>query len=161
MARAPDIDEFDPADDDSAEDEAALSWAGDEEQGRAAPRLGEPDPVAAAGEAAPEVTPGSRGRSAATVAFAVPYVVIAIGWIFAVQQLSSGSTSLFGEILWQFGEFLAILAAPLWFAATLTLTKGHRPLVRVGWLALGLGVLVPWPLVLRFLAALEMAGGLS
>ena len=161
MARARDIDAFDPADDDSAEDEAALSWAGDEEQGRAAPRLGEPDPVVVASQAAQEEAPGSRGRSAATVAFVVPYLVIAVGWIFAVQQLTSGSASLFGEILWQFGEFLAMLAAPLWFAATLTLTKTHRPGVRVGWLAIGFAVLLPWPLVLRFLAALEMAGGLS
>jgi hypothetical protein len=54
-----------------------------------------------------------------------------------------------------------MLAAPLWFAATLTLTKGHRPLVRVGWLALGLAVVLPWPLVLQFVAALQFAGGLS
>jgi hypothetical protein len=155
-------DDFDPADDvDDDDDAAALSWAGDEEQGRAAPRLGESDPVAVAPEAAQEEAPGSRGRSAATVAFVVPYLVIAIGWIFAVQQLTSGSASLFGEILWQFGEFSAMLAAPLWFAATLTLTKTHRPRVRVGWLAIGFVVLLPWPLVLRFLAALEFAGSLS
>lgn len=109
----------------------------------------------------PEEAPGSRARSVATAAFVVPYLAITVGWIFAVQQLSSGSASLFGEILWQFGEFLAMLAAPLWLAATLTLTKEHRPLVRVGWLALGLVVLCPWPLLLRFFAALEFAGGLS
>jgi hypothetical protein len=33
--------------------------------------------------------------------------------------------------------------------------------VRVGWLALGLGLLLPWPLLLRFLAALQIAGSLS
>lgn len=154
MARAGDVDDFD-------DDDAALSWAGDEEQGRAAPRLREPDPVVVASEVAPNATPGSRGRSVATAAFVVPYLVIAVGWIFSVQQLTSGSSSLFGEILWQFGEFLAMLAAPLWFAATLTLTKAHRPRVRVGWLALGFVVLLPWPLVLRFLAALELAGSLS
>lgn len=154
MARADDVDDL-------GGDEAALSWAGDEEQARAAPRLRESDPVVVASEDAEEAAPGSRGRSAATAAFAVPYLVIAAGWIFAVQQLSSGSASLFGEILWQFGEFLAMLAAPLWFAATLTLTAQRRPLVRVGWLALGLAVLLPWPLVFRFLAALEFAGGLS
>lgn len=153
MARADDIEEFD--------DDAALSWAGDEEQGRAAPRLREPEPVVVADEVESEEAPGARGRSVATAVFALPYLAITVGWIFAVQQLTSGSTSLFGEILWQFGEFLAILAAPVWFVATLTLSERRRPLVRVGWLALGLGLLVPWPLVLRFLAALEMAGGLS
>lgn len=64
-------------------------------------------------------------------------------------------------MLWQFGEFLTILAAPLWFAAVLTLTRDHRPLVRVGWLALGLGVLIPWPFVLDLYAALQIAGSLS
>ncbi len=157
MARAGDetVEGFD-------DDDEALSWAGDEEQGRAAPRLREPESAAAAAEEVePEEAPGSRGRSVATVAFVVPYLAIAVGWIFAVQQLSSGSASLFGEILWQFGEFLAMLAAPLWFAATVTLTKEHRPLVRVGWLALGLAVVLPWPLVLQFVAALQYAGSLS
>lgn len=154
MARGEDVDDL-------GDDDEALSWAGDEEQGRAAPRLRESDPVVAGPDAAEEAVPGWRGRSVAAVAFALPYLVIAVGWIFAVQQLSSGSASLFGEILWQFGEFLAMLAAPLWFAATLTLTARHRPLVRVGWLALGLAVLLPWPLVFRLLAALEFAGGLS
>jgi hypothetical protein len=154
VARADDVDDF-------GDEDEALSWAGDEEQGRAAPRLREADPVIVASEDADEAAPGSRGRSAAAAVFALPYLAITVGWIFAVQQLSSGSASLVGEILWQFGEFLAMLAAPLWFAATLTLTARHRPLVRVGWLALGLAVLLPWPLVLRFLAALEFAGGLS
>jgi hypothetical protein len=155
VARAGDVDEYD-------EDDEALRWAGDDEQGRAAPRLREPEPDTVDGdETEPEEAPGSRGRTVATIAFVVPYLAIAVGWIFAVQQLSSGSASLFGEILWQFGEFLAMLVAPLWFAATLTLTRESRPLVRVGWLALGLGVLVPWPLVLRFLAALEFAGSYS
>jgi hypothetical protein len=156
VARAGDVDEFDD------DDHEALSWAGDDERGRAAPRLREADPVVADGEPEPEPeAPESRGRRVATFAFALPYLVSTVGWIFAVQQLSSGSASLFSEILWQFGEFLAMLAAPLWFAATLTLTTHHRPLVRVGWLALGLLVVLPWPLVLRFLAALEFAGGLS
>lgn len=154
MARAADVDDFN--------DDEALTWVGDEEQGRAAPRLREPEPVAGgAVEPEEEEAPGSRGRSIATVAFVVPYLAIAVGWIFAVQQLSSGSASLFGEILWQFGEFLAMLAAPLWFAATVTLTTQHRPLVRVGWLALGLPVLLPWPLMLQFVAALQYAGSLS
>ena len=159
MARAEDVDDL--GDDDLGGDDEALSWAGDEAQGRDAPRLREADPVVVDGEPEAEEVPGSRGRSAATAGFAVPYLAVTVGWIFAVQLLTSGSASLFGEVLWQFGEFLAMLAAPLWFAATLTLTTGHRPLVRVGWLALGLGVLLPWPLVLRFLEALEFAGGLS
>ena len=151
--------------DDFDDDDAALSWIGDEEQGRAAPRLRDLDaPVADADadlEDGDQDAPGAGGRRAATVGFALPYLLFTVGWIFSVQQLSSGATALFAEVLWQFGEFLAILAAPFWFATTLSLTREHRPLVRVGWLALGLGVLVPWPFVLTFLAALQFAGSLS
>jgi hypothetical protein len=113
------------------------------------------------GEVETAEAPGLRGRSVASVVFVLPYLALTVGWIFAVQQLSSGSASLFGEILWQFGEFLAMLAAPLWFAAAVTLTRQHRPLVRVGWLALGMLVLLPWPLVLQFVAALQYARSLS
>lgn len=153
-----------PDDDGVDEDAEALSWVGDEEQGRAAPRLG--------GESSPggdasvedaddvEETPGSGGRRIATVAFAVPYLALTIGWIFSVQLVDSPPT-LLAAILWQFGEFLAMLTAPLWFVATLTLTRDARPRVRVGWLALGLFVVLPWPIILRFLAALQFAGSLS
>ncbi len=156
MARTEDVD---PIDD---EDAAALSWAGDEEQGRAAPRLRGDDAPGAdlPSAAAEEEAPGAAGRRVATVAFAVPYLAWAVGWIFAVQFYDSPS-DLFAGILWQFGEFLTMLVAPLWFAATITLTRGSRPLVRVGWLALGLGVLLPWPVLIRFLAALQVTGGLS
>lgn len=153
MAGAPD--EFD-------EDDDALRWIGDEEQGRAAPVLGTPATSAAdVVDDAPEEAPGGRGRRVATVAFLVPYLALTVGWIFAAQQLSSGSASLFTEILWQFGEFLAMLAAPLWFVATLTLTRDNRPRVRVGWLVLGFLLLLPWPAILRFLAALQFAGSLT
>jgi hypothetical protein len=94
------------------------------------------------------------------VAFALPYLALAVGWIFAVQLYSSPS-DVFAGILWQFGEFLTMLVAPLWYAATLTLTRQSRPLVRVGWLALGLLVVLPWPVLVRFLAALQVTGGLS
>jgi len=156
VARSSDVDDFD-------DDDEALSWIGDEEQGRAAPRLrdlGSETAAAPAEAAEPEDAPGSGGRRAATVGFAVPYLALTIGWIFAVQFYPSPS-ELLASVLWQFGEFLSMLVAPLWFAATLTLTRDARPLVRVGWLALGLGVLLPWPVLIRFLAALQVAGGIS
>jgi hypothetical protein len=156
VARAQDVD---PIDDDDAE---ALSWAGDEEQGRAAPRLRSPEAAAPEAGVVDEraEAPGSVGRRVAVVVFAVPYLALAVGWIFAVQFYSSPS-DLFAGILWQFGEFLTMLVAPLWFAATLSLTREARPLVRVGWLALGLLVVLPWPVLIRFLAALQVTGGLS
>ena len=157
VARAGDVDDVD-------DDDEALSWAGDEEQGRAAPRLRvtvETVVTVETDEVAERTTaPGSTGRRVATVLFAVPYLAFAIGWIFSVQA-APGPVELGPSILWQFGEFLAMLSVPMWFAATLTLTRAYRPLVRVGWLALGLGVLVPWPIILQFLAALSFAGSLS
>jgi hypothetical protein len=152
-------DDLDPSGED---DEEALRWAGDEERGRDAPTLrGTEVPAEVPAPDELEAAPGSRGRMAASAAFVVPYLIYAVAWIFAVQNLSSGSTSLLPEVLWQFGEFLTILAAPLWFAATLTLTRDLRPLVRAGWLALGLGVLIPWPFALDLYAALHIAGSLS
>jgi len=155
VAAAGDVDDLDG-------DDEALSWAGDEEQGRATPRLRDSGAEVAEVETAeePAEAPGSGRRRAATVGFALPYLVLTLGWIFAVQ-FSDSPSELLASILWQFGEFLSILAAPLWFAATLTLTGASRPLVRVGWLALGLGVLLPWPVLIRFLAALQVTGGLS
>ena len=162
MIRPGDVDPHaeDPGED--ADDDEALRWAGDEERGRDAPNLRGSEPSTAAPvDDEPPVAPGARGRAAATAGFVVPYLAYAVAWIFAVQNLSSGSISLASEVLWQFGEFLTILAAPLWFAAVLTLTRDHRPLVRVGWLALGLAVLLPWPFVLDLYAALQIAGNLS
>lgn len=144
------------------DDDEALRWAGDEERGRDAPNLrgSEPSAEVLVDDEEPPA-PGARGRTAATVSFALPYLLYAVGWIFAVQNLSSGSMSLASEVLWQFGEFLTILAVPLWFATVLTLTRDNPPLVRVGWLSLGLGVLIPWPFVLDLYAALEIAGSVS
>lgn len=157
MARPGNVDPLGDEDDDEA-----LRWAGDEERGRDAPNLrGSEPPAEVPLEHEQETAPGSRGRAAATVAFVLPYLLYAVAWIFAAQNLSSGSSSLQAEVLWQFGEFLTILAAPLWFAATLILTRDLRPLARVGWLALGLAVLIPWPFVLDLYAALQIAGNLS
>ena len=157
MARAGDVDDLD-------DDDEALSWIGDDEQGRAAPRLRDPDAPALEADAPdeePEDAPGAGGRRAATVGFALPYLAFTIGWVLSVEQLTSGAVDALHLIVWQFGEFLAMLAAPIWFAATLSLTRESRPLVRVGWLALGLAVLVPWPILLRFVAALYFVGSVS
>jgi hypothetical protein len=152
---------LDPHAEDSGEDtdDEALHWAGDEERGRDTPNLRGAEPAAEVlADDEPPVAPGARGRAAATIGFALPYLAYSVGWIFAVQNLSAGNVPLWAEILWQFGEFLTILAAPLWFAATLKLTRDDRPLVRIGWLALGLGVLLPWPFLVDLLLAIQIVG---
>jgi hypothetical protein len=99
-------DDLDPelSGDDEATDDEALHWAGDEERGRDAPALRGPETEAGAPEVEePPPAPGSRGRMVATVAFVVPYLAYAVGWIFAVQNLNSGSAEVWAEVLWQFG----------------------------------------------------------
>lgn len=93
----------------------------------------------------------SASRTAATVVFAIVYLVIVVGWVLSVQVTGSGSTDLFVEISWQFGEFMAMVAGALWFAVVLVLSRGRRTLVAVGGWALGALVLVPWPFALLVL----------
>jgi hypothetical protein len=140
------------------DDSDALRWAGDEVGGREGARLpGKKvqDAVAASPADVASANPALRSGSARllTGGFAVVYLALTVGWILAVQYTGSGSTALLTEVLWQFGEFTAIVAAPLWFGAALTLTRDGRPVVRTGWLALGAGLLVPWPLLPLLAAA--------
>ena len=134
------------------EDEEALRWAGDEVTGREPPRLPGVRATPVAGDAAP--TPAADGAdgvaparppgmSALTALGAVLYLGVTVGWIVGIQYTSAGTAAFWPQLLWQFGEFTAIVAAPLWFGVTVVLTA--RPGVRAGWLALGLGVLLPWP----------------
>ena len=98
-------------------------------------------------DAAP-ATPTPLARTAATVGFAVVYLAIVVGWILSVQITGSTATDLFSQVAWQFGEFVAIIAGALWYLAVLTLTPDSRTAVRIGWFALGVGVLLPWPILL-------------
>ncbi|MCU1415993.1 MAG: uncharacterized protein JWP32_167, partial [Schumannella sp.] len=74
-------------------------------------------------------------------------LAITVGWILGTGYTTAGSVQLLPQLLWQFGEFTAIVAGPLWFAGTVLMTRGGRLLTRAGWLALGLGVLLPWPVL--------------
>lgn len=136
------------------EDEEALRWAGDELTGREGPRLPRtgtadaadaglapaPDPEVPAGP------PRRPGLAAVTVLGALLYLVLTVGWILGTQYTSAGTGELWPQVLWQFGEFTAIVVAPLWFGTTVLLTPS-KPGQRIGWLALGLGVLLPWPVL--------------
>jgi hypothetical protein len=148
-----------PPDGDDLDDEA-LTWAGDEAQGRMRPRLAaDPDEESSletagddedaleddglAAENAPRDIPGA----ALAILFGVVYLALAVGWIYSVQLTQAPSADLFPEVVWQFGEFTAMVAAPIWFGATVVLTRG-RPGLRAGWLVLGVGLLLPWPVLL-------------
>jgi hypothetical protein len=140
------------------DDDEALRWAGDEVVGREGARLPNKkvqDVVAGPPADVATAVPGLRSGRAwplLTFFFGAVYLALTVGWILGVGFTGSGSTDLATEVLWQFGEFTAIVAAPLWFGATLLLTRAGRLVTRAGWLALGVGLLLPWPL-LPFLAA--------
>ncbi|MET0304498.1 MAG: hypothetical protein ABW040_10635 [Microbacteriaceae bacterium] len=154
----PDPDDVEPDSDDDA-----LLWEGDEEFGRARDRrmltsdadTSEEDSDAedglaadAAASAAPEA-PRSAGRSGATVFFGALYLALTIGWVFSVQSAAASSGASFGAALvGGFGNFLALVAAPVWFAGVMHLTTFSALRYRVGWLALGSAILLPWPILL-------------
>ncbi len=128
-------------------DEDALSW-GDE---------ADPTHVdAPAGTvAAPDAGAGSQTSSALLVIYGVfsgAYLIYLVGWILAVQRDTITLPSLLGEIMYQFGEFLAIASPALWLGTVLLLTRGRGPVIRLLWLAIGLLVVAPWPFFLGGLA---------
>ncbi len=133
-------------------DEEALAWAGDErlqaeplarptrERGTGAAAVeGESDPAPTSMPAPLLITYGI---------LAGLYLIYTVGWVITVTRSSTSLPSLLGEIMFQFGEFLAIASPGLWFVAVLLLTRGRKPLARLGWLALGLVLVIPWPLLL-------------
>ena len=135
------------------DEDDALRWAGDELRGGVDPltRNRVSDVTTSSiddGMDAAPATPKNLARTAATVGFAVLYLAIVVGWILSVQITGSTATDLFSQVAWQFGEFVAIIAGALWYLAVLTLTPDSRTGVRVGWFALGVGVLLPWPILL-------------
>lgn len=128
-------------------DEDALSW-GDE---------ADPTHVDAPGETVIERLPGdgTRTGSALLIVYGVvggAYLLYLVGWVIAVQRDTLTLPTLFGEIMYQFGEFLAIASPALWLAAVLVLTRDRRPVARLCWLAVGLLVVAPWPFFLAGVA---------
>lgn len=134
-------------------DEEALAWAGDERlQAEPLIRPGgdasTPEPAAAEGEAdsAPASMPAPLLITYGILAGL--YLIYTVGWVITVTRSTTSLPNLLGEIMFQFGEFLAIASPGLWFVAVLLLTRGRRPVARLGWLALGLVLAIPWPLLL-------------
>ena len=77
------------------------------------------------------------------------YSVWTIAWVLEIVAApTQQASSLLDAIMYQFGEFLAIVAAPLWFGVVwwLSASAGTRP--RLVWLVAGLVVVFPLPFVL-------------
>lgn len=123
-------------------DDDALSW-GDES---------DPTHIDAPAESQAVTDGASEPSTSSTMLviygiFAGAYLLYIVGWIIAVQGDTYTQASLFSEIMYQFGEFLAIASPAIWLGAVLMLTRGGRVLARVLWLLVGLLLLAPWPFI--------------
>lgn len=151
------------------DDDAALRWDDVDDPSYLDPGAAEPEPetVGQAGDADPAFAAATTDAAAdapagaplpapglrlLTALFALVYVLWSVGWIIGVGLLPISGPALLIEVLYQFSEFLAIIASALWFATTVSLTREGRALHRIGWLALGTLVLLPWPFVLGVVA---------
>lgn len=134
-------------------DEEALAWAGDERLQaeplvRPAPERDAPDATAIESETNPAPASMPAPLLITYGILAGLYLIYTVGWVITVTRSTTSLPSLLGEIMFQFGEFLAIASPGLWFVAVLILTRGRRPVARLGWLVLGLVLVIPWPLLL-------------
>ena len=84
-------------------------------------------------------------RLAAVAAAGALYLASAVGWAIAVLRNDFGPEGAVAALLHGAGEILAVLAAPAWFAACVLLARTARQ--RIAWLAVGLVLLLPLPLV--------------
>ena len=77
------------------------------------------------------------------------YAVWSLAWVLGIAQTpTQPASSLLDAIMFEFGEFLAMVASPIWFGVVWWLTTESRVVVRVAWLVLGLVLLVPLSLIL-------------
>jgi uncharacterized membrane protein len=84
--------------------------------------------------------------------FGALYAVWSIAWVLAiVASPTQTASSLLDAIMFQFGEFLAIVSAPVMFGVVWWLSSRQSTGVRSVLLTLGLALLFPAPLVLPLL----------
>ena len=132
---------------DDDDDDSALTWDGDD----ADAVIERPRPAVVAPEVDGDVPVAAPTSSIQLVTYGIlagVYLLYAVGWGITVARSGLFSSNLFVEIMSQFSEFLAIIAAPLWFALAFVLTRNSRRIVRLLWLIAGLVVLMPVPFIL-------------
>lgn len=148
--------------DDDADD--AFVWEGDEERGLEAPvqrraRLAGDGADASAADAAADAAADELEPAATTGGVLVVYGILAgvtlismLTWISVIGASTVSFTDLLGELMYQFGEFLAIAGPALWFVAVIVLGRDLAPGRRIRWHLIGLVVTAPWPILLGALA---------
>jgi hypothetical protein len=72
------------------------------------------------------------------------YALYTLGWFVSWQRLLYADPDELEFQAFHVQQVLAILAAPLWFGATLYFTRGRKPAARLLWLVIGALVLIPW-----------------
>ncbi|ANJ26677.1 hypothetical protein [Agromyces aureus] len=73
------------------------------------------------------------------------YLLYTIGWLITALRTSVPGVSIVGDAMYALGLWLAVLAAPCWFALAMR-AGGRRS--RLVWLVVGALVLAPLPFVL-------------
>lgn len=73
------------------------------------------------------------------------YLLYTIGWLITALRTSAPGVSVVSDAMYVLGLWLAVLAAPCWFALALRAGARRRRLV---WLVAGVIVLMPLPFVL-------------
>lgn len=89
----------------------------------------------------------SQPSRALTFLFAAIALAAAVGWVVVSIWNPVQQPSLLGLAMYQLGELLSIVAAPLWWYTARALAK--RPLP---WWIAGAAVTAPWPLLVSALA---------
>ncbi len=126
----------------TAEREDALAWAGDDRvEAPKAPKVELVD-----GPAAPKSMPAVLLITYGILAGV--YLIYTIGWVITVTRSTTTLPTIFGEIMFQLGELLAMASPAIWFASVVLLTRDRKPIARLALLLVGLVVVVPWPFLL-------------
>ncbi|ROQ41458.1 hypothetical protein EDF46_0837 [Frondihabitans sp. PhB188] len=89
----------------------------------------------------------SSGMLVAHGVFAAILLLYTVAWLLAVTRATAPGLAGASLTLWHLGQWLAVFAPALWFAATLSLTPASSARRRVVWLLVGVIVLIPWQFV--------------
>lgn len=74
------------------------------------------------------------------------FLLYSVGWLIsAFRPDAAVPDDTVGAFMFNVGQGLAVAAGPVWMAATLWLTRGSKPYVRIAMLALGVLLVLPWP----------------
>lgn len=126
------------------DDDEALSWAGETDPTHVAARK----PVVADAAAVPAPSGKPAMNSALLIVFGIiagVYLLYAVGWGFYAFTTTVPVAGVFPIIMYQFGEFLAIVSPFLWAMGVWILVK--KPVWRILWLFIGVLLLAPWPFI--------------